>query len=102
MAIEVADTVRDVVKDIGKSLDGMDGVTDKLSGRKAVAAAAAAALTPLAAKGIGKLADSVSADGIGDAVKAPKEAVQDAASGVGDKVTRAGGKDSGAVKGKVE
>jgi uncharacterized membrane protein len=102
MAIEVADTVRDVVKDIGKSLDGMDGVTDKLPGRKAVAAAAAAALTPLAIKGMGKLADSASSNGIGDAVKAPKEAVQDAASGVGDKVSDVGEKVSGAVKGKVE
>jgi uncharacterized membrane protein len=80
----------------------MDGVTDKLSGRTAVAAAAAAALTPLAAKGIGKLADSASADGIGDAVKAPKEAVQDAASGVGDKMSGVGDKVSGAVTGKVE
>lgn len=37
MTIEIADTVRDVVHDIERSLDGMDGVTDKLSGRKAVA-----------------------------------------------------------------
>jgi uncharacterized membrane protein len=95
MAIEVADTVRDVVKDIGKSLDGIDGVTDHLSGRKAMAAAAAVALTPLAAKGVGKLADSAATDGIGDAVRAPKRAVQDTTSGVGEKV-------SGAVKGKVE
>ena len=102
MAMEIADTVRDVVKDVGKSLDGMDGVTDKLSGRKAVAAAAAAALTPLAAKGIGKLAESVSADGLGDAVRAPKEAVQDAASGLGEKVSGSGGGVSGAIKGKVE
>jgi uncharacterized membrane protein len=94
MAIDVADTVKGVVKDIGNSLDGMDGVSDKLSGRKAAAAAAAAALAPLAVKGVGKLADSVSADGIGDAVSAPKQAVQDAASGAGEKV-------SGAVKDKV-
>ncbi len=87
--------MKDVVKDIGHSLDNMDGVTDKLSGRKAAAAAAAAALTPLAVKGVGKLADSVSANGVGDAMSGPKHAVQDAASGVGEKV-------SGAVKGKVE
>ena len=91
MAIEVADTFRDVVKDIGKGLDGLDGVTDHLPGRKAAAVAAAAALAPLAVKGVGKLAESAGADGIGDAVRAPKEAV----SGVGEKV-------SGAVKGKVE
>jgi uncharacterized membrane protein len=95
MAIDMADTMKGVVKDIGKSLDGMDGVTDKLSGRKAAAAAAAAALTPLAVKGAGKLADAVSADGLGDAVAAPTRAVKDATSGVGEKV-------SGAVKGKVE
>lgn len=93
--MDIADTVRDVVKDVGKSLDGIDGVSDKFSGRKMAAAAAAAALTPLAAKGIGKLADSASADGLGDAIRAPKEAVQDAVSGLGDNV-------SGAVKGKVE
>lgn len=102
MAVEVADTVRHVVKDIGKSFDGMDGVTDKLSGRGVAVAAAAAALTPLAAKGIGKLADSASADGIGDAIRAPKDAVADAAAGVGDKVSGVGDKMSGAVKGKVE
>ena len=91
MAIEIADTVRDVVKDVGKSLDGVDGVTDKLSGRTAVAAAAAVALTPLAAKGLGKLADAAGADGIGDAIRAPKDAV----SGIGENV-------AGSVKGKVE
>ena len=95
MAIDVADTMKGVVKDIGKSLDGMDGVTDKLSGRKAVAAAAAAALTPLAVKGVGKLANGVSADGIGDAIKSPKQAVHDATSGVGEKI-------SSSVSGKVE
>ncbi len=95
MSLDVADTVKDVVKGMGNSLDGLDGVTDKVSGRTAAAAAAAVALTPLAVKGVGKLADSVSADGLGDAVSAPKRAVQDATSGVGEKV-------SGAVKGKVE
>jgi uncharacterized membrane protein len=69
----------------------MDGVADKLSGRTAAAAVAAAALTPLAVKGVGKLTESVSANGIGDAISSPKDAV----SGVGEKV-------SGAVKGKVE
>jgi hypothetical protein len=72
-------------------------VTDKVTDHKAAAAAtmAAAALTPLAVKGVGKLAEAVSANGAGDAIGAPKRAVQDAASGVGEKV-------SGAVKGKVE
>jgi uncharacterized membrane protein len=99
MAVQIADTVRHVVKDVGKPFDGKDGVTEKLSGRKAVAAAAAAALTPLAAKGIGKLAESASSDGIGEAVKAPKEGVKNAASGVGDKVS---GKVEDAVKDKIE
>jgi uncharacterized membrane protein len=98
MALQIADTMRDVVKDVGKSLDGMDGVTDKLSGRTAVAAAAAAALTPLAAKGISKLADSASENGIGGVASAPK----DAASAVADKLSGAGEGVSGAVKGKVE
>jgi uncharacterized membrane protein len=92
MAIEIAETMRDVVHDIGKSLDGMDSVTDKLSGRKVAVAAAAAAMTPLAAKGIGKLADSASTNGVGDKI-----------SGMGDKVSGAvTGKVEGAVKGKLE
>lgn len=95
MATDIGDTVKHAVKGVGNSLDGIDGVTDKLSGRTAAAAAAAAALTPLAVKGVGKLAESVSSNGIGDTVGAPKRAVQDATSGVGEKV-------SGAVKGKVE
>ena len=75
-------------------------VTEKVTEHKTAAAAtaataAAAALAPLAVKGVGKLAHSVSSNGVGDTITAPKRAVQDAASGVGDKV-------SGAVKGKVE
>jgi uncharacterized membrane protein len=75
-------------------------VAEKMTEHKTAAAAtaataAAAALAPLAVKGVGKLAHSVSSNGVGDAITAPKQAVQDAASGVGDKV-------SGAVKGKVE
>src|SRR5438552_18051465 len=95
MAVELADTLRDVVTDIGKNLDGIDGVTDRLSGRKAVAVAAAAALTPLAAKGVGKLAESASTDGIAETIKAPKKAVQDATSSVGEKI-------SGGVSDKIE
>ncbi|MBV9803308.1 MAG: SRPBCC family protein [Solirubrobacterales bacterium] len=92
MAIEIADTMRDVVHDIGKTLDGMDGVTDKLSGRKVAMAAAAAAITPLAAKGVGKLADSASGNGVGEKI-----------SGVGEKVSGAvTGKVEDAVKGKLE
>jgi uncharacterized membrane protein len=75
-------------------------VTEKVADHKTAAAAtaataAAAALTPLAVKGLGKLADAVSSNGAGEALSAPKRAVQDATSGVGEKV-------SGAVKGKVE
>ncbi len=81
------------------ALDVAD-VTDKVTEHKTAAAAtaataAAAALAPLAVKGVGRLAHSVSSNGVGDAVTAPKRAVQDATSGVGEKV-------SGAVKGKVE
>jgi uncharacterized membrane protein len=95
MATDVTDTMKGVVKDIGKTLDGMDGVTDKLSGRTAAAAAAAVALTPLAAKGVSKLASGVSTDGVGDAIKSPKQAVRDAKAGVGEKI-------SSSVSGKVE
>jgi uncharacterized membrane protein len=75
-------------------------VTEKVTEHKTAAAAtaataAAAALAPLALKGVGKLAHSVSSNGVGDAMSAPKRAVQGATSGVGEKV-------SGAVKGKVE
>ncbi|MGN6871113.1 MAG: SRPBCC family protein [Solirubrobacteraceae bacterium] len=71
-------------------------VTEKVAEHKTAAAAtaataAAAALAPLAVKGVGKLADAVSSNGAGDAITAPKRAVQ----GAGEKV-------SGAVKGKVE
>ncbi|HSC03840.1 MAG TPA: SRPBCC family protein [Solirubrobacteraceae bacterium] len=75
-------------------------MTEKVTEHKTAAAAtaataAAAALAPLAVKGVSKLAHSVSSNGVGDAVgdaiTAPKRAVQ----GAGDKV-------SGAVKGKVE
>ena len=71
-------------------------VTEKVADHKTAAAAtaataAAAALTPLAVKGLGKLAGAVSSNGAGDVIAAPKRAVQDATSGVGEKV-------SGAVK----
>ena len=75
-------------------------VTEKVTEHKTAAAAtaataAAAALAPLAVKGVSKLAGSFSSNGAGDVLGAPKRAVQDATSGVGEKV-------SGAVKGKVE
>ncbi len=79
MAIEVAEKVAD----------------HKTAAAATAATAAAAALAPLAVKGVSKLAGSISSNGIGDVISAPKRAVQDATSGVGEKV-------SGAVKGKVE
>jgi uncharacterized membrane protein len=78
------------------AIDVAEKVTEHKTAAAATAAtAAAAALAPLAVKGVGKLAHSVSSNGVGDAITAPKRAVQDATSGVGEKV-------SGAVKGKVE
>jgi uncharacterized membrane protein len=78
------------------AIDVADKVADHKTAAAATAAtAAAAALAPLAVKGVSKLAGSVSSNGAGDALAAPKRAVQDATSGVGEKV-------SGAVKGKVE
>lgn len=79
MALEVAEKVAD----------------HKTAAAATAATAAAAALAPLAVKGVSKLAGSVSSNGVGDAISAPKRAVQDATSSVGEKV-------SGAVKGKVE
>ncbi len=74
------------------AIDVAEKVTEHKTAAAATAAtAAAAALAPLAVKGVGKLAHSVSSNGVGDAITAPKRAVQDA----GDKV-------SGAVKDKVE
>jgi len=78
------------------AIDVAEKVTEHKTAAAATAAtAAAAALAPLAVKGVGKLAHSVSSNGVGDAITAPKRAVQDATSGLGEKV-------SGAVKGKVE
>ena len=78
------------------AMDVAEKVTEHKTAAAATAAtAAAAALAPLAVKGVGKLAHSVSSNGVGDTIAAPKRAVQDAASGAGEKV-------SGAVKGKVE
>lgn len=101
MAIE--DTVRDVVKDIGKSIDNIDGVTDHLPGRKAAAAAAAVALAPLAVKGVGKLADSAPVDGIGEKVSgAVKGKVEDTVKGkIDEKVGQAGGP-AGILKGVLK
>jgi uncharacterized membrane protein len=74
------------------AIDVAEKVTEHKTAAAATAAtAAAAALAPLAVKGVGRLAQSVSSNGVGDAITAPKRAVQDA----GDKV-------SGAVKDKVE
>jgi uncharacterized membrane protein len=101
MAIQ--DTVRDVAKDVGKTLDSMDGVTDHLPGRKAMAAAAAVAMAPLAAKGVGKLADSGSVDGIGEKVSgAVKGKVEETVKGkIDEKVGQAGGP-AGILKGAIK
>jgi uncharacterized membrane protein len=59
-----------------------------LSGATGLAAGAgAAALAPLAVKGVGKLVKNVGMDGVGDAVSAPGRAVADAKSNLGDKLS---------------
>jgi uncharacterized membrane protein len=58
-----------------------------LSGTRGLAVGAgAAALAPLAAKGVGKLARTVASEGLGGVVKGPGQALQDLTSNVGDSV----------------
>jgi uncharacterized membrane protein len=102
MAKDLQDTVKEVlsrvVQDTGKSLSDHNPTRSggSLSGARGVAAGAgAAALAPVAIKGISKLVRSVSADGLGEVAGAPGRAVsgltskvgQTIAGGVGDKVS---------------
>ena len=103
MAKDMQDTVKEVlsrvVQDTGKSLSDHNPTRSggPLSGARGVAAGAgAAALAPVAIKGISKLVRSVSADGLGEVAGAPGRAVSGLtskvgdtiSSGVGDKISR--------------
>jgi uncharacterized membrane protein len=100
MAKDLPDHVRDIVshaaRDAVKNFDG-----NGLSGARGVAAGAGAlALAPLAAKGIGKLARGVGADGLADA---PSEALEGLKSKVGDGVkSKVGETISGKLSEKVD
>ena len=94
MAKDMQDTVKEVlsrvVQDTGKNLSDHNPARSggPLSGMKGVAAGAgAAALAPVAIKGIGKLVKSVSADGLGDVAGAPGKAVSGLTSKVGDTIS---------------
>jgi uncharacterized membrane protein len=99
MAKDVQDTIREVltnaVEEAAKSLspsgNGKLSRNGKskgpLSGVKGIAAGAgAAALAPLAAKGVGKLAKTIGAEGLSDVASAPGKAVSGATSKLGDSV----------------
>lgn len=102
MAKDMQDTVKEVlsrvVQDTGKNLSDHNPTRSggPLSGARGVAAGAgAAALAPVAIKGISKLVKTVSADGLGGVASAPGKAVsgltskvgETISSGVGDKVS---------------
>jgi uncharacterized membrane protein len=94
MAKDMQDTVREVlsrvVQDTGKNFADHNPTRSggPLSGMRGVAAGAgAAALAPVAVKGISKLVGSVSADGLGDVASAPGRAVSGLTSKVGDTIS---------------
>lgn len=100
MAKDLQGHVRDIVTKTAReavhSFDG-GGSGGPFSGAKGIAAGAGAlVLTPLAAKGIGKMARSMGADGIADA---PAEAMDSMKSKLGETV---GGKISDRLSEKVE
>src|SRR5947209_391746 len=77
---------------MAKDLEQLGGV------RGVVAGAGVAALVPLAVKGLPKLGKAISADGLGGVLKAPGEALQDATSGLGERMSAGiGGKISSKV-----
>jgi len=93
MAKDMQDTVKEVlsrvVQDTGKNLSDHNPARSggPLSGtRGVVAGAGAAALAPVAIKGISKLVKSVGADGLGEVAGAPGRAVSGLASKVGDTI----------------
>jgi uncharacterized membrane protein len=93
MAKDMQDTVKEVlsrvVQDTGKNLSDHNPTRSggPLSGTRGIAAGAgAAALAPVAFKGISKLVKSVSTDGLGEVAGAPGRAVSGLTSKVGDTI----------------
>jgi len=93
MAKDMQDTVKEVlsrvVRDTGKNLSDHNPTRSggPLSGTRGIAAGAgAAALAPVAFKGISKLVKSVSTDGLGEVAGAPGRAVSGLTSKVGDTI----------------
>jgi len=94
MAKDMQDTVKEVlsrvVQDTGKNLSDHNPTRSggPLSGARGIAAGAgAAALAPIAIKGMSKLVKSVSANGLGDVASAPGKAVSGLTSKVGDTIS---------------
>jgi uncharacterized membrane protein len=94
MAKDLQDTVKEVlsrvVQDTGKNLSDHNPTRSggPLSGTRGIAAGAgAAALAPVAFKGISKLVKSVSTDGLGEVASAPGRAVSGLTSKIGDTVS---------------
>jgi uncharacterized membrane protein len=103
MAKDMQDTVKEVlsrvVQDTGKNFSEHNPTRSggPLSGARGIAAGAgAAALAPVAFKGISKLVKSVSQDGLGEVASSPGKAVsgltskvgETISSGIGDKVSQ--------------
>jgi len=104
MAKDLQDTIREILSQaareattgVGQAAQeaksglpggGRDG-GGMLSGMRGIAAGAgAAALAPVAAKGIGKLVKTVGAEGLDGAVKAPSKAVEGMTSKVGEAIS---------------
>lgn len=95
MAGNVQDLIRDALMSalegsVGSSQDGNEssGSNGGLSAMKGLAAGAgAAALAPVALKGVGRLAKGLGIDGLENAVTSPGEALGGAASSLGDRLT---------------
>lgn len=95
MEFDVQDVIRNVAGAVQGSGAGSSRIGDAvksnrrgLSGMRGVAAGAgAAALAPIAIKGVAKLAKSVGPDSLGDAVKSPVQAVGAVTSDLGDRVS---------------
>src|SRR4051794_34255841 len=94
MAKDTQDTVREVltkvVQDTGKNLSDHNPARSggPLSGMRGIAAGAgAAALAPVAIKGIGKLVKSAGGDGLGEMASSPGKAVSGLTSKVGEKIS---------------
>jgi uncharacterized protein YndB with AHSA1/START domain len=92
MAVDMQEKLREVLRSAASSAADVSpkkGGKGLLSGGRGLAVGAgAAALAPLAAKGVGKLARTVAADGLRGVVKAPGDALGDFTSNLGQSVGR--------------